>query len=408
MACQGGVLCINAILPRELLVGIASLLDEGSYDKTNLSSSSQVCKLWRSIGREGLRSLRISCTNLGEDAEEQLTRCLNLFPYLDRLHLVLDDEDPKQAVEVHEKVLNFVHNSSVRVKHLEFSFYTLAYHPWPAPRAMKLPDFLCEWEWLESLALCGDLILRGLSESGAARWSRLKNLTLSRCDDLHLASKQWTSLQHLHIHNLESESLPADIENWQKLKVFVLGSRYHYRDICPNLQQLSPSVESWSQLEILKLHGLSKLESLPPEVSAWSGLRELSLSSCSSLTGLPCQVEAWRSLQTVELKSCDLLYGLPVEVKGWMGLRVLTISYCPSFWDFSEGVRGWTSLQETMLQNCDALIRLPEQVDGWSNLRRILIDSCHRKYFRNASTNGACSRSWPSFIAAICAPFLLE
>lgn len=355
MACQEGAPCINDILPRELLVRIASLLDEGVYE-TSSNHFSQVCKEWRLIGRQGVRSLLIRCPSLGKNPDDQVMSCLTLFPCLDNLHLVLADDFKQQSIEAHEKVLEILYKSSVRITHLEFSFDTDS--PSPKSRAVSLPKTIFEWEWLESFALCDELVLGDLPQSEAAKWTHLKNLTLERCNDLHLASK-WTSLQTLQINKLELKNLPVGIGNWKKLKVLVLGSYSRHRHVCSRFQQFPPSVVSWSQLEVLRLHAASELESLPPEVSAWSSLRELSLSSCSSLTELPSQVASWRSLHKLELTSCFLLHGLPVEVNSWKGLRILIISCCSNFQNLSEGVQGWTDFQELDLDRCAALETLP-------------------------------------------------
>lgn len=392
MACEDEAPCINSALPREILTYIGSILvlDQSFHNKKDghLERFMQVCREWRSIGREAANNLQIDCSRHGEDAEEHASRLLSFFPHVEDLYLRPED---KSTMGVSERVVRSVDQMPVHIKHLEISLY------YPAPPLRLIPDAIGRWDWLESLDLGNAYTLGSMSRT--ERWIHLKSLTLSYCDAFPQASSRWTSLQVLKVDSLNVEELPDAARMWRDLRSLQLGTLFGSNRTCPKLQRFPPFVGLWDKLEVLSLREASCFDSLPPAVSTWTNLRKLTLTSCPRLEALPAEVGAWHSLQTLvleevglfalppsvglwnslqelSLSSCAKLSGLPLQVEGWERLRKFTLYSCSGFCSLPEAAGGWKELQDLSIERCAALKGLPKRVDCWTALRRINISHC--------------------------------
>lgn len=149
--------CINAVLPRDLLVKIASLLDEEFYrtDSLSLRRFAEVCRHWRTIGREAKRRLRINCNDCDQVLEEHLFKLLSFFPCLEEILFKTDGQFSSLAI--FKRLTQCLELSATNVKHLRFNFA-------PNIRSQRLPlqslplYLIRGCDRLESLAIDGAFV----------------------------------------------------------------------------------------------------------------------------------------------------------------------------------------------------------------------------------------------------------
>lgn len=123
MASQSQAACINDVLPDDILVRVASMLDEGFYKKAALRSFREVCKHWRSIGREATRRLPIDCPKDEQSVEEVLFRFLSVFPRVESLLFEHGYRQGQMSPSVTFKTITHCLDlSGTVIKHLHFDY----------------------------------------------------------------------------------------------------------------------------------------------------------------------------------------------------------------------------------------------------------------------------------------------
>lgn len=360
-------------LPREILVEIAGLLEKNDGGNAWLRSFMQVCREWQLVGREAIKNLLIRCDQHLERREAEVSQMMSLFPNVGSLHLKLENGE---YAEGFQKIVRSVDRiRPVHIKHLDFSLLHFGSEV-VRPTSVRLPKAISQWEWLESLAVRGALVLERLeTEEEAGRWIHLSSLTLAHSISFPPASSKWTSLQCLKITCFNEDKLPEVSKDWSNLRVLDL-TWSPFRDQGRNRWKQFPSfVDSWNQLEVLKLQGALSLESFPTAIGAWENLREVSLTSCSFLRELPLEVGMWQKLETLSLKDVGLVE-FPDSAGNWTSLRTLKVESCLRLKGLPDAVHQWGLLERVSIGGCNKVDGLPSGVEGWRKVRVVKIRSC--------------------------------
>ncbi|XP_057503726.1 putative disease resistance RPP13-like protein 1 [Actinidia eriantha] len=174
-------------------------------------------------------------------------------------------------------------------------------------------------------------------------------LVLAGCDGVGLGLQGVSSLENLHISDLQSlNELPPELCALTNLEELTIES-------CPNLLSFSS-------------------DGIPPT------LKDLSILCCEKLV-VPLSAEMERcytSLERLELRRCDTLTHLPLDF--FPKLRLLAIMGCKNFETLSivdgRGLQILTSLEGVLIMNCHRMVSFPQGGLPAPNLRWFRLVSC--------------------------------
>ncbi|XP_057498290.1 putative disease resistance protein At3g14460 [Actinidia eriantha] len=184
-------------------------------------------------------------------------------------------------------------------------------------------------------------------------------LVLAGCDGVGLELQSVSSLEKLHITDLQSlNELPPELRALTNLKELSIAS-------CPNLLSFS----SDGIPPTLKDLSIKYCEKLVVPLSAemercYTSLESLELINCDTITHLP--LDFFPKLHFLNIWSCDNLEAL--SIPNGRGLQILTslesvsIMWCRSMVSFPQGGLPARNLRQFYLWRCLKLKVLPEQM----------------------------------------------
>nr|POF23671.1 disease resistance protein rga2 [Quercus suber] len=142
------------------------------------------------------------------------------------------------------------------------------------------------------------------------------------------------------------------------LKSLEIGGYFEVLDAFPSLNSIQHSHDS---LEILYLHGWSKLNSLPDKIQHFISLKYLYIYEFDGMEVLPEWLGNLSSLQYLSLNSCKNLMKLPTaQAMRCLRLEKLEIWCCPK------------------LNECCAKGSGPEWLNSWNEMLKVLFKCCNR------------------------------
>ncbi|XP_057498838.1 putative disease resistance RPP13-like protein 1 [Actinidia eriantha] len=226
-------------------------------------------------------------------------------------------------------------------------------------------------------------------------------LVLAGCDGVGLELQSVSSLEKLHITDLQSlNELPPELCALTNLKELTIAS-------CPNLLSFSshgipPNLTNLKKLTIASCPNLLSFSSdgIPPNLT---NLEELTIESCPNLLsffsdGIPPTLKklsigkcrklvvplsaemerCYTSLESLELIKCDTITHLPLDF--FPKLHFLNIWSCDNLEALSipngRGLQILTSLESVIIMDCRSMVSFPQGGLPAPNLRRFRLVSC--------------------------------
>ncbi|XP_018459188.2 disease resistance protein TAO1 [Raphanus sativus] len=216
----------------------------------------------------------------------------------------------------------------------------------------------------------------------------LDELDLTYCSSLKSSPEISTNIRVVKIIGTAIQELPPSIKSWSRLERLCmpycenLGRSRHVFDRIRELhltdtgkQEIDQCVKEMSCLEKLEIKGFSNLVELPSYIGNLTNLKILFLVECSSLVEIPSSIGNMTNLGWLSL-NCSSLVEIPSSIENMTNLKRLCLSKCSSLVEIPSSIGNMTNLEWLFLLNCSSLVEIPSSIENMTNLKSLSLGKC--------------------------------
>ena len=235
------------------------------------------------------------------------------------------------------------------------------------------PDFLSEFDTLDTLNMSGNSFKEGLPDS-MTKLINLERLDISRCmlQEFPLVLNKVRTLKMLNIEgNVGISSLSESLENLTNLESLHVSK-------C-SLTEFPQVLGRLKSLQKLDIRWNDRIQKLPGILENLTNIETLDVSRCG-LTEFPHVLCKLESLKALYIGENDKIQNLPFALESLTNLEILCLFSC-DLTEFPQVLCKLKSLQNLNIGLNEKIHNIPNTLEDLTNLETLNLSKCGLKEF---------------------------